>query len=120
MVCLDDQGHTAGVEFAIEFIADHIDAEIDWDSEVNEHLRHAYVDREKRVDNGACALALMLMPELGGLVAVEISTKGNGIDYYLSTIEESHLIFNHSAVLEVSGIQAETADNTITRRINKK
>jgi len=58
-------------------------------------------------------------------VAVEVSQKYNGVDYHLSNpddddYDEEHLIFNHTAVLEATGIQTERGSNTIASRMKKK
>jgi hypothetical protein len=69
----------------------------------------------------ACAIALLIIPELTNLLAVEQSATGDGVDYYLSDPNSNDdLIFNHAAHLEVSGIFAETEANTVDRRIATK
>jgi hypothetical protein len=98
---------------------------IHWDGVVTDVMRRAHADLTKRVDDGASIIALMLVKEFQNLVAVEVSSKKNGIDYFLAAptadgADTDHLIFNHTAVLEVSGIQTEQGSNTVNARLSEK
>jgi hypothetical protein len=120
IVCMDNQGHATGVMLDVDFNEEAEAVSVSWDGSVDERMRTAYADREKRVDFGACAIALLLMPVFSDLVAIRPSSKGNAIDYYLAPAGEEHLIFNNSAFLEVSGIQKENPSNTVAERIARK
>jgi hypothetical protein len=121
MVCLDVQDHYSGVVFEIEFEDAADQVRVTWQAEVTERIRTAHNVLDERVDKGACAVALLLLPEFAGLYGVRASLKWSGFDYYLSPNREPGKYFlNDTAVLEVSGIQAENRGNSVNRRVNRK
>jgi hypothetical protein len=122
MVCLDLQEHRSGVDLDVEFEGSADQVQVTWDSPITDQIRRAHGDLQSRVEKGAYAIALLLLPEFRGLYAVEVSLKWNGIDFYLSPEPgDDRLIFNdHTAVLEVSGIQSESSSNSVRNRINGK
>jgi len=122
IVCFDNQGHKSGVRLKVKHFDDS-DAvfQVLWDSEVTDDLRRAYADLVRATDNAACAIALLIVPEITDFTAVEQACRGTTIDYYLCHKDEiNDLIFNHSARLEVSGILHENKSNTVDGRINEK
>jgi hypothetical protein len=123
MVCLHYGGHTSGVSLTTIYGKNQYGIEIHWSGEVTEHLLRAYADRNKVVDFGACAIALLLIRELTEYTAVEQSVIGTTIDYYLapkSQVQDDILIFNNKIRLEVSGILSENEGNTVDSRIKDK
>ncbi len=124
-VCFDFHMHPTGTTLNVVFVDDRHKVVVHWEGDVTEWMRRTHADLNVRVGDGTCAIALLLLAQFANLVAVERSEKYNGIDYYLSTpndddFDEEHLIFNHKAVLEVTGIQTERGSNTITSRMKKK
>ena len=123
IVCFDVHSHTTGVTMDTDDIGNKEVVAVHWDGEVTDVMRRAHADLTKRVDDGASTIALLLIAEFRNLVAVEVSSKRNGIDYFLAnagTVDTDHLIFNNTAVLEVSGLQTEQGLNTVTARILEK
>jgi len=124
-VSFDHHNHPAGTSMEVDLVHDHHGVSVRWDGEVTDIMRRACADVTKRVDEGTCVIALLLLARFVNLVAVEVSQKRNGIDYYLASpdndnFNDEHLIFNHTAVLEVSGIQTTRGSTTIARRVKEK
>jgi hypothetical protein len=124
-VCFDLHNHATGVAMDVKFVGTELKVGTHWDGEVDEWMRRAHADLTDRVGGGTCAIALLLISTFANLVAVAVSQKRNGIDYFLASptdddYDEEHLIFNHTALLEVSGIQTERGSNTISSRIKEK
>lgn len=123
MVCFHKNGHRSGVNLHVSY-EDSDDAfQIVWSGDVTDRmLNYAYVDKKKCIDFGACAIALLLVPELTSYQVERASdANGSGIDYYLGLQgQDDDLIFNHAARLEVSGILQENKNNTVQQRVNEK
>lgn len=121
MMCMDDENHASGVEMEVEFNNSKELVSVIWEGFVTPQMARVYADRNKRVDFGACAIALLLIPAFTEYIAIAQSATGNGIDYFLQSADaDDELIFNTGAYLEVSGIQSETTANTISDRIQSK
>jgi len=121
MVCFYQNGHKSGVSLTANYNNFDLVFQICWTGDITEHLLRAYREKKRCTDFAACAIALILVRELTEFTAVEQSCIGTTIDYYLSPQkQQSDLIFNHVARLEVSGILSENEDNTVEDRINKK
>jgi len=126
-VSLDRQNHLTGTQLAVECDTKSETVQVSWASPVTNHTRNAHGDDQVRVGNGACAISLLVISELEGLRAVRQSLKWNGVDYFLSPADQittadinNPLLFNYSAVVEISGIQEPRGTNTVDYRINKK
>lgn len=121
IVCLDDHGHVSCLHLDVDFQQEHLQIPIRWQAGVTDEMRRWFRDQRKSVDLGACAIALLIIPEFTSLVAVEQSATGDGVDYYLSNPNsDDDLLFNDAAHLEISGIHTETPANTVERRIAAK
>jgi len=121
IVCLDNQGHHSRVELEVVYGEQRETVEIRWTGEVTGELRKAYGDLVRATDNGAVALALLLIREFTEYTTVEQAAIGTTIDYYLSAKPpNSTLIFNNTARLEVSGILWESKTNTVDSRVKSK
>jgi hypothetical protein len=126
MICLNDHHHISGVQMDVHFLEELTTFSVYWQGAVTEAMRRWLRDQNKSVDLGACAIALLLIPELLPLMPVEQSETGDGVDYYLAEVSEdagdNDLIFNtgYAAHLEISGIHSETSTNTIDARIADK
>jgi hypothetical protein len=121
MVCFHRNGHKSGVRLTVGYNGDDFVFQIFWAGDVTDQLLNAYKEPNRCTDFAACAIALILVRELTEFTAIEQSCIGTTIDYYLThQHQESDLIFNHAARLEVSGILTENPDNTVEDRINRK
>lgn len=123
MVCFDSQGHSSGVIIVVKTDDNEDCFRVTWVGEVTEQLYKAYGNDERRTtDNGAVAMALLLVRELTDYTVVEQAGLGTTIDYFLSTKQtDDTLIFNDTeAYLEVRGIRKETKGNTIVGAVRRK
>ncbi len=121
MVCFHQNGHESGVSLTVNYNSFNLVFEICWTGEVTGQLLRAYRETTRSTDYAACAIALILVREVTEFTAIEQSCIGTTIDYYLiPQRQESNLIFNHAARLEVSGILTENEDNTVEERIKQK
>lgn len=123
MVCLDRQGHESGVILnVIDSDGSEHKFKVCWSCDVTPQLKRNFADTVQNADKAACALAMLLVREMTECTAVEQSIIGTAVDYWLSPKDEldDDLIFNHSARLEVSGINHEEPSNTVRRRVNSK
>lgn len=122
LVCFHSQNHTSGVGLETHHGLAVENLEVQWTGELTDQILRSYKDENKTTDAGALAIALLLIREITNYTAIEQSNVGTTIDYYLAYKDQQDdtLIFNHAAYLEVSGIRAETSDNTVEGRINQK
>ena len=80
--------------------------------ETPEAKRHFWNDLEEATQQGAYAVAILLIRALTGYTVIERSRKGTGFDWWLGTEDN---LFQGKARLEVSGILRGTM-----RRINSR
>jgi hypothetical protein len=111
MVCLEGQGHAAGVRLRVEgsFSAAF---EVYWSKSVTEPMRRYWNDPAVATEEGAYGLAILLVRSLTGLTIIERARKGTGFDWWLGDDDN---LFQGKARLEVSGILRGGA-----RRINSR
>lgn len=115
-VCLESQGHA---QLAVLVIRGHIHngLQLSW-PQITDQARRTWNDPEEATQYGATAVAVLLARQELGYLAIERSSKGNGIDYWLGE-ESDSLSFERKARLEVSGIRrGSNAD--IARRVREK
>ena len=105
---LDKQGHASGVILhVVQSDADDCDFSLVWELEATDQLRKAHADSVESVEDSAKALSFLLVRELTPYTAVEQAQRGTTVDYFLSEKDRTDdLIFNNTARLEVSGINA--------------
>ena len=124
VVCFHEGGHSSGVTMKLESDQGCSEFAIQHSVVVDGILVKTYNDLSKRVDEGACALALLLAPRFCTFRSVERSRKDNGYDYLLvDGPVDDDLPFNSSGTstrLEVSGIQIESLHNTVAKRVSTK
>lgn len=121
MVCFHQNGHKSGVNLTVSYNSITVVFEICWTGDITEQILRSYRDTISSTNFAACAIALILVRELTEYTAIEQACIGTTIDYYLiPQSQESDLIFNHAARLEVSGILIENEDNTVEGRIKQK
>jgi hypothetical protein len=133
MVCFHTQGYTSGVKFKVvrEEMADTY-YQVCWTGEVTNELMRQYAGTSRKlndyapttrtIDDAACAIALLLVRELTEYTAISKARIGTTVDYYLISKKQNiDLLFNEAeARLEVSGILAETKNNTVMARVKEK
>ncbi|MBI5676556.1 MAG: hypothetical protein HZC48_12170 [Nitrospirae bacterium] len=113
-VCLEDQGHSIGVEFNVSGDFDE-KYTIHW-KEPTEQIRRCWNDYEVTTEHGAYGLAFLLVKNLTQFTVIERSRKGTGFDYWLGTEEQ---LFKNKARLEVSGIRCGD-ERLIKARLKQK
>jgi hypothetical protein len=111
VVCFDHEGHTPGVTLRVDgaFTAAF---SLSWSETLTEAKRRFWNDLEEATQQGAYAVAILLIRALTGYTVIERSRKGTGFDWWLGTEDN---LFQGKARLEVSGILRGTP-----RRINSR
>src|SRR6202166_2099199 len=112
-VCLDHQAHTSAVRLVVDG-AFTTTFSLSWSEGITEAKRRFWNDLEEATEQGACAVAILLIRALTGYTIVERAMLGTGVDWWLGTDDE---LFQHKARLEVSGILRGDA-RAITKRVS--
>ncbi len=83
VLCLEGQGHETGVLLNVQgsFVTTF---RIGWSTDVSEAMRRYWNDPEETAEQGAYAIALLLLRSLAGLTVWERSRKGTGFDWWLA------------------------------------
>jgi hypothetical protein len=110
-VCLDHQAHTSSVRLVVGGVFTTTFS-LSWSEEITEAKRRFWNDLEEATQQGAYAVAILLIRALTGYTVIERSRKGTGFDWWLGTEDN---LFQGKARLEVSGILRGTK-----RRINDR
>ncbi len=113
-VCLKGEGHRSGVHLRIAE-SEHGFA-LTWPV-ASERAPFSWRDAEEATEDGATAIALLLVRRLTDFTVIERSVKGTGIDYWLGY--DDPLPFARSARLEVSGIR-RAERSAFDRRVREK
>jgi hypothetical protein len=111
IVCLDHQDHISTVRLVVDGTFSTAFSLV-WSEEVTEAKRRFWHEHTEATQQGAYAVAILLMRELTGYTVIERSRKGTGFDRWLGTEDN---LFQEKARLELSGILCGTA-----RRINSR
>jgi hypothetical protein len=111
IVCLDHEGHMSGVRLMVDGFSTATFS-LSWSGEGTEAKRRFWNDLEDATQQGAYAVAILLIRALTGYTVIERSRKGTGFDWWLGTEDN---LFQGKARLEVSGIL-----NGTKRRINSR
>ena len=111
VICLDHQTHTSAVPLVVDgnFTATF---SLSWSERVTEAKRRFWNDLDEATQQGAYAVAILLIRALTGYTVIERSRKGTGFDWWLGAEDN---LFQSKARLEVSGILRGTP-----RRINSR
>jgi hypothetical protein len=82
VVCLNHQGHSPGVGLVVDgdFSAAFT---LSWSGDVTEAMRRFWNDLEEATQQGAYAVAILLLHTLTGYTVIERSRKGTGFDWWL-------------------------------------
>lgn len=113
-VCLESASHGLRSELTV-VVGDETCTVSMLRPEVTDQMRRCYNDPEDATEQGACAVAILLVRDLTGLSIVEQSRKGTGFDYWLGS--DGDLLFR--ARLEVSGIRLGD-EATVRTRVHQK
>lgn len=100
VLCLEGQGHKSGALLTVQG-SFNTAFRLQWSMDVTEAMRRYWNDPDETVEQGAYALALLMLRSLAGLTVLERSRKGTGFDWWLASADN---LFQASARLEVSGI----------------
>src|SRR5260370_29664514 len=100
MVCLDRQGHRSGVLLGVDG-AFRARFSLSWSKTVTRAMRRFWGDLEEATQQGAYAVAILLIRALTGYTVIERSRKGTGFDWWLGAEDN---LFQGKARLEVSGV----------------
>jgi hypothetical protein len=111
VVCLAHQAHTSSVRLMVDG-AFNAAFSLSWSEGVTEAKRRFWNDLEEATQQGAYAVAILLIRALTGYTVIERSRKGTGFDWWLGTEDN---LFQGKARLEVSGILRGSL-----RRINSR
>lgn len=114
-MCFDDQKHVSGAVIKIDGSFDR-EFSIVWQN-VTDQMRRCWNDLEVTTENGAYAVALLLIKKLTDYTVVQRSRKGTGFDYWLGLKDD--YLFQEMAKLEVSGIRNGTAKSISERKAIK-
>lgn len=109
VLCLEGQGHKSGTLLTVQGSFDAT-FRLLWSMDVTEAMRRYWSDPDEAAEQGAYALALLVLRALTGLTVLERSRKGTGFDWWLAAEDN---LFQAAARLEVSGIMRGG-----TRRVN--
>jgi hypothetical protein len=109
VLCLEGQGHASGVLLDVQG-SWATTLRLGWSMDVTEAMRRYWNDPEETAEQGAHAVALLMLRSLAGLTVLERSRKGTGFDWWLAPEDN---LFQATARLEVSGIMRGSA-----RRLN--
>lgn len=111
VVCLADRGHASGARLTVDgsFTAAFA---VTWAESATEAVRRFWNDLEEATQQGAYAVAILLIRAMTGYTVIERSRKGTGFDWWLGTDDN---LFQGKARLEVSGILRGS-----TKRVNSR
>ena len=86
-------------------------------------LRAGYREKRKITEKAAETISFFLVKEMSEFSVVLEATIGTGFDYWLG-YDEEHRLYDPlnfmKARLEISGINKETRDNTVKKRVEEK
>ncbi|HBE20697.1 MAG TPA: hypothetical protein DEG17_02235 [Cyanobacteria bacterium UBA11149] len=117
-VCLNDQGHTPGVEITVkgDFTAVF---KLYW-QEVTDQMLRCWNDSEYTTEQAAYGIAFLVIQELTDYTIIQRSRQGTGFDYWLGKkTETNELLFQNALRLEVSGIR-KGDDSRVKTRVKLK
>ncbi|EDN70764.1 conserved hypothetical protein [Beggiatoa sp. PS] len=128
MACFQNQGHASGVKLKVTYenvaqtFQTHKTLEVCWSGEMTSQQQRNYADLQRATDHAACAIALLVIREMTDLTAIEQACIGTTVDYYLMPKAQNQtlLVNQAEARLEISGILCQNDYNTVDKRIKEK
>lgn len=128
-VCLKFHGHLPGVLLSLDGnLAPSQSLPLIWKQSLPNNAPQAHADLQDSTEDGAVALALLLVTNYTEYAVVSRAPKGEGFDYFLQPknqlqnqlrLNESNFL-SLSYHLEVSGILKETRNNSRIQRLQEK
>lgn len=125
-VCLEFNGHTPGVSLILDGnLAPSQPLSITWKQSLPDNTPQAHADLQDSTEDGAAALAILLVTEYTNYAVVSRAPKGEGFDYFLlpkdhPTESDQKNFLSSTHHLEVSGILKETKNNSRLQRLQQK
>jgi hypothetical protein len=101
-ICLEKNAHRSGVLLTVEGLSQDTFTLI-W-TQLGAAHRSTYSDLQDATELGAYGVALLVIQEISGQIAVERSVKGGGFDWWIGDPDPSGFPFQGKRRLEVSGI----------------
>lgn len=120
MVCFKDRSHETGVAIALSGVPGNIALPVVWVGDVTRQVMRGHGDLQDATENGACAIAFLLIREFTEYTVVERTWKGPGFDYWTGFEDEGEDEVIYCARLEVSGIKHSPDQAYYQRRIREK
>lgn len=114
-VCLDDCGHHTPVRLIVDGDESR-PYDLKW-LPADDQARRTWADEEFATEQGAYAIAILVVRDIRGHTVLERSQKGTGFDYWMG--EAGSMPFTAKTRLEVSGIR-RGGSRTISARVNQK
>lgn len=116
-ICLEAQALAGPCHYPVDgdITASHT---LTWPS-TTDQMRRAWNDLDEAAEHGAYGMAALIIAEHTSYEVVERSRKGTGFDYWLGLKGEDTEMFQHTARLEVSGINRGD-DSAVKARVKKK
>ena len=90
------------------------------DSEIDVAALNRTYDEKRGIEDGAEAIALLLVTSRTDYNAVQRTILGTGIDYWLGYQENLNNPFKSASRIEISGLLSENSTNTVKRRVASK
>ena len=118
-VCFDSCQYPTGVDMEVQAQLDAAwvrTCQVYWPP-VDERMHRSNNDHRRAAEDGAYGLALLLIRDTIGLVAIEKSVQGTGFDYWLG--DDGDPPFQRKARLEVSGT-IERTDSSVRSLVKQK
>jgi hypothetical protein len=100
VLCLEGQGHKSGALLTVQGSFETA-FRLLWSVDVTEAMRRYWSDPDEAAEQGAYAVALLVLRALTGFTVLERSRKGTGFDWWLAAEDN---LFQAAARLEVSGV----------------
>jgi hypothetical protein len=114
-LCLEGERHAAGARLAVEGTFQG-DFAVRWSMDVTDAMRRFWADPDHTTEQGAYAIAILLMRALAGYTVVERACRPSGIDWWLGPADN---LYQATARLEVSGIR-QGGPRAINSRVKAK
>lgn len=118
-VCLARHGHAQRTIVVVSGL-DSLGFELLW-KPASPAAMDSHADREVASEYGAYAVAILLIQTLTGMVVLQRSVKGTGVDFWLGmpdrqrTLDPNNPFYSAHARLEVSGLDKATPSQINTR-----
>lgn len=119
-VCLEEEGHAVGVQLAVSEEGDpQRRFTLSWPA-ATDPARRTWADADEATEQGACAVAAVLVKAMADLLVVHRSRRGTGFDYWVGSPGQLEPLFQQKARLEVSGIRHALDDAHVRARERQK